>query len=91
MSEPDKYSHADYARQFRGVNHGQNRCLAEHADFQKDIKELREANNTLVAAVREAREEIGKQAGEIAELKESIEKAREAFRELKKASGGNTK
>ncbi len=87
MSEPDKFSHAYYEREFRGVNHGHNLCLAEHEDFTAAIKGLDGNVEKLVAAVREAREEIGKHAAEIAELKESMEKARDAFRELKDQKG----
>ncbi len=83
MSEPDKFSHAYYEREFRGVNHGLNLCLAEHDEFTGAIKRLDGNVEKLVAAVREAREEIGKQAAEIAELKEAMEKARAAFRELR--------
>ena len=87
MSEPDIYSDAWHRKQIRGISYGLNRCLAEHDEFSAGIKLLNEHVEKLVAGLRGAREEIGLQADEIAELKESMEKAREAFRELKDQKG----
>ncbi len=83
MSEPSEYSSAWYRKQFRGVNHGLNRCLAEYEDCWEAVKSLREQTGALEAALQKVREEIGRQTDEIAELKESMEKARQVFLELK--------
>lgn len=84
--QPDPYSNAWYREQFRGLTHGFNRCLAEHKDCWEAVKKLRERTEMLVTALNDAQIEIGRQTDEIAELKESMEKAREVFRGLKEAS-----
>ena len=88
-NEPPEYSNFWYRKQFRGVNHGLNRCLAEYADCWEAVKSLRERLGVLETSTQEAlqkaQEEIGRQADEIAELKESIEKARKVFLELKQS------
>ena len=82
--EPNVYSDAGRRKEIRGISYGLHCCLAEHGVFSAGIKLLNEHVEKLVTGLRGAREEIGLQAEEIAELKESMENAREAFRELKK-------
>ncbi len=83
--EPSVYSGAWYRRQFQGVNHSLNRCLAEYQDCWEAVKSLRERAGVLESALQKAQEEIGRQTDEIAELNESMEKARKVFLELKQS------
>ena len=84
MSEPSEFSLAWFKKQFQGLSHGFNRCWAAHQDCLKAVKTLRERTGLLEVGLREAREEIGRQTDEIAELKEAMEKSRVAFGELRK-------
>ena len=87
MSEPSESSLAWYKKQFQGLNHGFNRCWAAHQDCLEAVKTLRERDLETQATLLKAQEDIGRHTDEIAELKESMEKAREAFRELKDQKG----
>jgi predicted nucleic acid-binding Zn-ribbon protein len=91
MSEPDKYSNAWYRKQFDGVNHGLNRTLADYEASWSAVKAMRERieriESMVSAELKKGREEIGRLNDEIAELKESMAKAREVFRELKNQKG----
>ncbi len=84
MSEPSEFSLAWFKKQFQGLSHGFNRCWAAHQDCLEAVKTLRERTQMLESALQRAGEEIGKQADEIAELKEAMEKSRVAFGELRK-------
>ena len=84
MTEPDKYSHAYYEKQFLGVNRGLNCCLAECSEVRGLVKELHERVGKLVAVVKDDQAEMGRHKAEIAGLKERIDKASKVVQELQK-------
>lgn len=76
MTDPDEYSHAEYRRLFRGLQHQLTRMNSDWLDLWELARELRTQVDSLVEARQKDVEEIGK-------LRESLDAAREAFRELR--------
>ncbi len=83
-SKPDRWTLAwwkhqweEVRRGYAGANHGINLCRAEYADCWKAVEELRARCDGLEKGMAESDAEIGR-------LRESLEKAREAYAALKK-------
>jgi len=86
--KPERYTNAWYrdqfekiGKEFRGVNHSVNRCNAEFVNCFESVKELRTRADSQQVEMDSMAAEIGRLKEELAV---SLEKAREAFRELKK-------
>ena len=67
---------ATIRKHYHGVSHSVNRCNAEYADCWKAVEGLRERCDKLETEVEQANAAIG-------ELRESLQKARKAYAELK--------
>jgi len=69
---------------YRGATHGINRCWAAHEDVMKVVREL-EARLTSEAAARaETEAVVGKLKEDVVRLNASLDKCREAYRQLTK-------
>ena len=71
----------EQAKLLRGISHSVNRCNAEYADCWEAVKELR----ALVANsdVSDSNAAIGQLQQQVAALEDSMDKAREAYKNLK--------
>ena len=81
--EPDRYTNAWYrekfaemVKQYRGMCFTTNSCIADYEQLRAETTRLHERMEALETMHQEDRAEIGR-------LKETIDKAREAFQELK--------
>ena len=77
---PDPYTHEWYQRRFNGMAWHLNRVDADYASADARIVELVERVDSLETALVDAQSEIGRLREE---LEVSMEKMREAYRELK--------
>ena len=84
-TQPDAYSNAWYRKQITGLSQAMNCYMADVSEAQNAIAEMRERGVAMRAAIEDIRAELGRQNGEIEELKEAVQKARDAFRELQKS------
>lgn len=75
---------SEVASGYRGLTHAVNLVLAEIEDRDTAVKALRERVEVQADMLHRANVEIGKLQAEVTLLQESMEKAREAFAELKK-------
>jgi len=78
---------AEIQKGYRGATHGVNRCLAEYSDLYETVESLRKEVQNATEARAEAAAAIGALQAQVKELEGHLEKAREAFRELK--NGGS--
>lgn len=90
-SRPDKHTLAWWQDQFeqvakgyRGLTHACNRVLADNEDQFKNIQTLVKAVTRIDLDLQEANAKIGQLQAELTELKETMDKAREAYAELNK-------
>lgn len=70
----------DIAQQVRGCSHSVNRCNAEYAS----LEDMTKAHADMEKKLSDAYAEIGKLQERVASLEVSMEKSREAYKELKK-------
>ena len=71
--------------ELRGISHSINRCNAEYADCWAAVEKLRQWALSESSELSEANAAIGALQEQVAGLKESLNKAREAYSELKKS------
>lgn len=81
---PEPYTRAYFNRRFAGNERLLNMLAAEYVDSWKAVKELRQRVDSLEAARQSDMAEIGRLSAELEAAKESIVKAREAFRGIRK-------
>ena len=74
---PDEYSNLWYRQQFRGVMHSLNRCNSDYVDLLERLKSLQ----VQVASLIESRVDL---MAEIGRLADTVQNAREAFRDIKR-------
>lgn len=77
VTAPDEYSNAEFRRQLRGLQHQLTRMNSDWVDLWDAVKILSAQLDLQV-------EERERDQAAIGELRESLEKARVAFSELKK-------
>ena len=77
-------------REIQGISHSVNLCNAGYADVSEAQMELRERVTSQAQELREANAAIGKLQGDATTMEESLQKAREAFTELKKTIAKGT-
>jgi chromosome segregation ATPase len=79
QAKPDIYTNAWWRTQFRGVQHSLNRCNAEYASAQDQIDVLKRQMADAIVEIGKLREE----------LETSLERVREAYRNLKQSNGAH--
>ena len=80
----------DQAKATRGAIHAMNRTHAEIEDQNATVARMGEYLEKLTKRVADAEATIGKLQAEVTLLKESMEKAREAYSELRKQIAANS-
>ena len=92
---PDRYTNAWWdqglqkmIQQIRGISHSVNRCNAEYAACWEAVLELRATCETLKEQTGLRDAELGRLGERLEQVEESLQKAREAYAELRKKNGG---
>ena len=81
---PDEYSNLWYRQQFRGVMHSLNRCNSDYVDLLERLKSLQVQVDSLIESRVDLMAEIGR-------LRDTIDNAREAFRDIKREMAAGDK
>ncbi len=94
---PDRYTlkwweeqFANQAKATRGATHAMNLVLAEIEDLDSTVKDMKKQVDAHAQEIHVANVEIGKLQAEVTLLKETMDKSRDAYSELKKKISGSS-